>query len=129
MEVIDVGEDIAKKIDIEPIYFDLDKWNIRKDAAVELDKIVSVMKDNPTMEIELGSHTDSRGSDAYNLALSDRRAKSSAAYIVSRGIAAERIKGKGFGERELKNKCIDGVSCTEAEHQMNRRTEFIITKM
>jgi outer membrane protein OmpA-like peptidoglycan-associated protein len=129
MEVIDVGEDIAKKIDIEPIYFDLDKWNIRKDAAVELDKVVAVMKDNPTMEIELGSHTDSRGSDAYNLALSDRRAKSSAAYIVSRGISAKRIKGKGFGERELKNKCTDGVSCTEAEHQLNRRTEFIITKM
>ncbi len=129
MEVIDVGEDIAKKIDIEPIYFDLAKWNIRKDASVELDKVVAVMKDNPTMEIELGSHTDSRGSDDYNLALSDRRAKSSAAYIVSRGIAATRIKGKGYGERELMNKCGDGVSCTEAEHQMNRRTEFIITKM
>jgi outer membrane protein OmpA-like peptidoglycan-associated protein len=129
MEVIDVGEDIAKKIDIEPIYFDLDKWNIRQDASVELDKVVAVMKDNPTMEIELGSHTDSRGSDAYNLALSDRRAKSSAAYIVSRGISAKRIKGKGFGEQELKNNCTDGVSCPEAEHQMNRRTEFIITKM
>jgi outer membrane protein OmpA-like peptidoglycan-associated protein len=129
MQPMDVGMDLAKVIDIRPIHFDLGKHNIRKDAGLELDKIVSVMRENPTMEIELGSHTDARGSDASNAALSDRRAKSSAAYIVSKGIAAGRISGKGYGEARLLNRCANGVKCTEAEHQGNRRTEFIIVKM
>jgi outer membrane protein OmpA-like peptidoglycan-associated protein/tetratricopeptide (TPR) repeat protein len=126
---IKVGRDLRTIIDINPIYFDLNKDNIRPDAALELDKIVRVMQQYPTMEIELGSHTDARGSDASNASLSDRRAKSSAAYIVSKGIAEVRIKGKGYGEMRLLNRCVNGVKCSEVEHQLNRRTEFIITKM
>lgn len=128
-----VGLDIGKIIQINPIYFDLNKYNIRPDAAIELDKIVKVMKEYPGMTIELGSHTDCRSSAAYNLALSDKRAKASANYIISKGIAKGRIIGKGYGETKLINKCeCEGkrvVPCTEEEHQANRRTEFIIIKM
>jgi len=127
-----IGADIAKVIDIKPIYFDLAKWNIRPDAAKELDKIVKVMNENPTMTIELGSHSDCRGSAASNLTLSDKRAKASAAYIVSKGIDKNRIYGKGYGESKLINHCeCEGkkiTPCSEEEHQANRRTEFIITK-
>ncbi|WP_176723292.1 OmpA family protein [Roseivirga misakiensis] len=115
---------IGKAIRIENIYFDLNKSDIRPDAAIELDKIVAMMTDNPTVKIELGSHTDSRGGDPYNLALSDRRARSSAAYIVSKGIAQDRITGKGYGETQLTNQCEDGIRCQPEEHQANRRTEF-----
>ncbi|MEL7001335.1 MAG: OmpA family protein [Bacteroidota bacterium] len=128
LDKIDVGTDIGKLIEINPIYFDLNKSNIRPDAAAELNKIVKVMNENPTLEIELGSHTDSRGSDAYNLSLSDRRAKSSAAYIVSQGIDKSRITGKGYGESLIINQCTNGVRCSKEDHQLNRRTEFKITK-
>jgi outer membrane protein OmpA-like peptidoglycan-associated protein len=132
MQKLEIGADIAKVIQINPIYFDLAKWNIRADAAKELDKIVKVMQENPTMTIELGSHTDCRSSKAYNLSLSDKRAKSSAAYIVSKGVAKNRIVGKGYGESKLINGCAcEGKvvsTCSEDEHQANRRTEFLITK-
>jgi len=128
-----VGTDIGKIIDLKPIYFDLGKWNIRPDAAIELDKIVNVMKENPYMVIELGSHTDCRGSAASNLSLSDKRAKSSAAYIVSKGIDKTRIYGKGYGESKLVNSCAcEGPvksTCSEEEHSQNRRTEFRIVKL
>ncbi|WP_194765655.1 OmpA family protein [Tamlana sp. I1] len=119
------------KIKIGIIYFDLDKSNIRpSDAAVELNKVVLLMKEYPEMVIKIESHTDSRGRDAYNLALSDRRAKSTRDYIISQGIAPERIESAiGYGETQLLNKCSNGVPCTEAEHQMNRRSEFIILNM
>ena len=117
---------LGKKIVIDNIYFDLNKHNIRPDAAIELEKIVTVMNENPEIIIELSSHTDSRGSDKYNLALSDRRAKASASYIVSRGIPKSRIYGVGKGEKELMNQCKNGVVCTEELHQKNRRTEFKI---
>lgn len=117
---------LGKKIVIDNIYFDLNKHNIRPDAAIELEKIVTVMNENPEIIIELSSHTDSRGSDKYNLALSDRRAKASASYIVSRGIPKSRIYGVGRGEKELINECKNGVVCTEELHQKNRRTEFKI---
>jgi len=126
------GDDLAKHFDINLIYFDFDKSNIRPDAAIELDKIVQIMNTYPTMVIELGSHTDCRASYAYNLALSDRRAKSSAAYIRQRITNPERIFGKGYGEHKLVNECeCEGsmvVPCTEEQHQMNRRTEFIIVR-
>jgi outer membrane protein OmpA-like peptidoglycan-associated protein/tetratricopeptide (TPR) repeat protein len=118
---------INKAIRIENIYYDFDKSNIRPEAAVELDKIVRIMKDNPGVKIELGSHCDSRGSYAYNDALSQRRSNSAVAYIISKGISADRITAKGYGERQLLNKCSDGVPCTEEEHQWNRRTEFKVT--
>ncbi len=129
---IEVGANLAKIIQINPIYFDLDKYNIRPDAAVELDKIVKIMNEYPSMVIELGSHTDCRQTYEYNERLSDNRAKSSAAYIKHRITNPERIYGKGYGETQLVNECeCEGkkvVPCTEAQHQMNRRTEFIIIK-
>ncbi len=115
---------IGKAIKIDNIYFDLAKWNIRPDAALELDKIVKLLNDNPDIVIELSSHTDSRASAKYNETLSDKRAKSSATYIISKGIAESRITGKGYGEYLLINKCADGVKCSEKDHQQNRRTEF-----
>ena len=127
------GVDIATIIEINPIYFDLNKSNIRDDAATELLKIVNVMNEYPTMVVELGSHTDCRASNTYNRNLSDRRAKSSASFIKERISNPERIYGKGFGESKLKNKCeCEGskiVPCTEEEHQENRRTEFLIINM
>lgn len=115
---------IGKAIKIENIYFDLNKYNIRPDAAVELDKIVKLLEENPDIIIELSSHTDARGSDASNMTLSDNRAKSSASYIISKGIAQNRITGKGYGESKLVNRCTNNVKCSEKEHQQNRRTEF-----
>jgi outer membrane protein OmpA-like peptidoglycan-associated protein len=118
---------INKAIRIENIYYDFDKSFIRPDAAIELDKLVRILQDNPTVQIELGSHCDSRGSFAYNDALSQRRAQAAVDYIVSKGISKDRITAKGYGERQLLNKCSDGVPCTEEEHQWNRRTEFKVT--
>ena len=120
---------LADMIDIKPIYFDFNKSNIRPDAAIELDKIVKFMKKYPNMEIELGAHTDSRGSSSYNESLSARRAESSANYIKSRISKPERIIGKGYGETMLLNECKDGVKCSKEAHQLNRRTEFNIIKM
>jgi outer membrane protein OmpA-like peptidoglycan-associated protein len=129
LDKIEVGADIGKILKINPIYFDLGKAVIRLDAASELDKIVKVMTENPGMKIELGSHTDARGSDASNLSLSDKRAKASASYIVSKGIVADRITGKGYGETHLVNQCGNGVKCSETDHQFNRRTEFLIVSL
>ncbi|WP_421944403.1 OmpA family protein [Pedobacter sp.] len=120
--------ELDKAIKIENIYYDFDKWNIRADAAEELDKLVSILKNNPTIWIELGSHTDSRGNDAYNLTLSQKRAESAVQYIISKGINKNRIAAKGYGEKQLLNKCANGVSCSDEEHQLNRRTEFKIVK-
>jgi outer membrane protein OmpA-like peptidoglycan-associated protein/tetratricopeptide (TPR) repeat protein len=116
---------INKPIVLDNIYYDLDKWNIRPDAALELNKLITILKDNPKIVIELSSHTDSRAPDFYNMILSDRRAKSAAEYIVKTGgIDPARITGKGYGESMLVNKCKNNVYCTEPEHQQNRRTEF-----
>jgi outer membrane protein OmpA-like peptidoglycan-associated protein len=129
MEKIEIGLDLTDIIDLNPIYFDYNRYVIRPDAAIELDKIVQVMNDNPEMIIELGSHTDARGSATANQKLSDRRAKASAKYIKERITNPDRITGKGYGESKLVNECSDGVKCTELQHQENRRTEFIIVEM
>jgi outer membrane protein OmpA-like peptidoglycan-associated protein len=133
LDKIDVGLDLAKIIDIKPIYFDLGKSIIRPDAAIELDKIVKVMNENPNMVVELGSHTDCRSSAQSNMSLSERRAKASADYIKKRITNPERIYGKGYGETQLTNGCeCEGAvksTCPEDEHQKNRRTEFKIIKM
>lgn len=113
-----------KAVKLENIYYDLDKWNIRPDAKPELDKLVQLLKDNPTWKVELGSHTDSRANDAYNLKLSQRRAESVVSYLVQKGIDKKRLTAKGYGETQPVNGCVNGVKCTEAEYQMNRRTEF-----
>jgi peptidoglycan-associated lipoprotein len=118
---------INKPIVLENIYYDLDKWDIRPDAAAGLDKLVKIMMDNPDIKVELGSHTDSRAKDAYNMKLSQKRAESAVNYIVSRGIKQERITAKGYGETMLVNRCKNDVKCSEEEHQQNRRTEFKVT--
>lgn len=120
---------VNKPIVLENIYYDLDKYNIRADAAEGLDKLVGIMKDNPTISIELSSHTDSRAEDKYNMTLSQKRAESAVNYIVSHGISADRIVAKGYGETQLVNGCSNGVECTEEQHQANRRTEFKVTSM
>jgi outer membrane protein OmpA-like peptidoglycan-associated protein len=125
----EVGEEISALFDVNPIYYDLDKSNIRPDAAAELDKIVQVLKDNPAISIELGSHTDARASASYNMKLSQRRAESAVKYIIEHGIETARIKAKGYGETQLINGCSDGVDCSEEAHQENRRTEFKITDL
>ena len=121
-----ITEEIIPDLNLSHIYYDLDKAFIRPDAAGELDKMVRLMYDNPGIIVELGSHTDSQGSDPYNLELSQRRAQSAVDYIVSRGIAADRIVAKGYGETQLVNECENGVSCADIQHQANRRTEFKI---
>ncbi len=115
---------INKPIVLENIYYDLNKWEIRPDAAAGLDKLVTIMKDNPDIKVELGSHTDSRADDKYNLKLSQKRAESAVNYIVEHGISKDRITAKGYGESMLINRCGNNVKCTEEEHQQNRRTEF-----
>jgi outer membrane protein OmpA-like peptidoglycan-associated protein len=114
--------------DINTIYFDLDKYYIRPDAAIELEKIVKVMNRCKDIKVVAGSHTDSRASHAYNVTLAQNRAQSTVDYIVSRGIDAHRITPEGFGETQLLNRCADGVKCSEGEHQVNRRTEFVIVR-
>ena len=111
---------------LENIYFEFDKSNITKEAAFDLDKIVESMKANPSIVVMVRSHTDNRGSDAYNMSLSNRRAKSTVQYIISKGIAQDRISGQGYGEGDLVEKC--GDNCTEEQHAQNRRSEFIIVK-
>lgn len=118
--------EVSKPWKIENIYFDLDKSDIRPDAATELDKLAKLLSDNPTWQIEMGSHTDSRANDTYNMKLSKRRAESTVAYLVSKGISKDRLSAKGYGETKLLNKCANSAACTEEEHQQNRRTEFII---
>ncbi|MEL0643953.1 OmpA family protein, partial [Olleya sp. Ti.3.14] len=115
---------VADKVVLDPIYFEFDKSNITPQGALELDKLVLVMNKYPEMVIYATSHTDSRGPAGYNMSLSDRRAKSTVAYIVSKGIDASRISGDGKGESELLYDC--GSSCTEEQHQFNRRSEFTI---
>lgn len=119
----------GNQIVINPIFFDFDKWNIRTDAQYELENIVDVLREHPEMIIKIESHTDSRGSDRYNRKLSDRRAKSTKDYLLSRGIAPERIESAiGYGEDQLLNECEDGVRCSEEKHQENRRSYFYILK-
>jgi outer membrane protein OmpA-like peptidoglycan-associated protein/tetratricopeptide (TPR) repeat protein len=124
-----LGDDLAKFLDITVIYFDLDKAAIRQDAALELEKILDVMNQNPTMKIDIRSHTDSRQTLKYNQKLSDKRAQSTRNYLLKNGIDASRITAKGYGETQLINNCADGVKCSEEQHQLNRRSEFIITNL
>ena len=123
-------EDGIRKLKTEMIYFDFDKFTIRKDAASELDELVSMMKEYPAMVIKIESHTDSRGPKAYNKYLSDKRAKSTRDYLIRQGIDPSRIESAiGYGEERLLNECDDTVSCSREKHQRNRRSEFIIVKM
>ncbi|KAF2517965.1 OmpA family protein [Flavobacterium foetidum] len=117
----------VEKVDVNPIYFDYDKYDITPKAIEELSKVVFIMQKFPNIRIKIESHTDSRGKDAYNLKLSDNRAKATRDYIVSQNIDASRIESAiGYGESRLINKCKNGVKCSEAEHVLNRRSDFII---
>ena len=128
-----VGDDLGKCFGIKMIYFDLDKSNIRKEAALDLAKILDVLIQNPTMKLDIRSHTDCRQTAKYNMALSDRRAKATIAWLVSKGIDSSRLTGRGYGESQLINDCgcepTNASNCTEEQHQMNRRSEFIITSL
>lgn len=117
---------LNKAIKLEHIYYDSGKWNLKPKSKTELNKIVALLTENPTITIELSSHTDSRSSDKANLILSQKRAKTAVDYIISKGIAKSRLVAKGYGETKLLNKCKNGVKCSNAAHQLNRRTEITI---
>ncbi|HKJ06413.1 MAG TPA: OmpA family protein, partial [Flavobacteriaceae bacterium] len=114
------------KLVINPIYFDFNKWNIRPDAAIELDEVVKMMEKYPTLKIEVEAHTDCRGSNAYNLELSKKRAKSVMDYLILRGISKENLTSIGYGETQPVNQCTREGICTDEEYSVNRRCEFII---
>jgi outer membrane protein OmpA-like peptidoglycan-associated protein len=116
----------SELINLGMVYYDFDLWNLRPEGKAELDKLVKYMKEHPDLTVELGSHTDSRGSDYYNEWLSERRSQSCVKYIRAGGIPTDKILAKGYGETKLVNKCSNTDRCTEAEHQMNRRTELKI---
>ena len=119
---------VDQVVRLDNIFYDYNKWNIRPDAAVELDKLVATLQDNPTVSIELSSHTDCRGKDAYNMSLSEKRAKSAVEYLISKGIEKGRVKSKGYGESKPSETCVC-EKCSEDQHQNNRRTEFKVLGM
>lgn len=124
---IEKGMDLAKILKLNPIYFDSNKSNIRPDAEIELQKIIAFMKQNPFIKVQVGSHTDGIGKASYNLSLSERRARSTVQYIMDNGIDPERISGQGYGETKLINRCKYRGECSQTEHAINRRSEFIVT--
>lgn len=129
--ILNPKQDVVVLAELNTIYFDFDQFNIRPDAAAELDKIVDLMQNKyPEMVIRIESHTDSRGTLSYNDKLSIDRANSTYDYLISKGIDPTRITAhEGFGERRLTNGCEDGAKCEETDHQLNRRTQFIVVKM
>ena len=116
------------QVQLEKIYFDFDKWEIRPDAAKILNTLVGLLKKYPYMEIEVSAHTDARGSNEYNLELSKKRAASTLEYLVSQGIDRNRLKSIGYGEEQPLNECIQEGICTDEEYDRNRRCEFTLLK-
>jgi outer membrane protein OmpA-like peptidoglycan-associated protein len=110
------------------IFYDYNSHDIKQGSAAELDQLVAAMVSNPSIKVQLSSHTDSRGESLYNQILSDKRAESAKSYLVNRGISESRVVAIGFGESRIRNRCEDGVKCTEEEHQFNRRTEVKIVE-
>ncbi|MDP2069091.1 MAG: OmpA family protein [Lutibacter sp.] len=125
IEFVEVRE--QKMIKTKAINFDLDQSSIRLDAAIELNKVIAILRKYPKLKIEIKSHTDSRAAAEYNMKLTNDRAKKVMDYLIANGIDSSRVSGRGYGETQLLNNCAKGVKCSEEEHQMNRRTEFIIT--
>ncbi|MEK6615939.1 MAG: OmpA family protein, partial [Bacteroidota bacterium] len=119
-------QDVVSLQITESIYYDYGKWELLPSAGIILNKVVDVMTKNTGIVIEIISHTDSRGTNEFNLSLSQKRAQAAVDYVLSKGIAKEKISGKGMGEKQLVNRCKDGTECSEEEHSQNRRTEFII---
>ncbi len=120
------GDDLSKLLQLSTIYFDFDKYNIRQDSEIEVEKVIAAMEKYPSLKIKVNSHTDSQGKDSYNLWLSQKRAEATVNYMISKGIAKERLQGEGFGETKLINNCVNGSKCSAVEHELNRRSEFII---
>ena len=120
------GDDLAKLLQLSTIYFDLNKYDVRPDAEIEIQKVIAAMDKYPSLRVKVNSHTDSRGKDSYNLWLSQKRAEATVKYMISKGIAADRLDLQGYGETRLVNECSNGVSCSTEKHQLNRRSEFII---
>lgn len=116
--------EINKKFQINNLYYDYNKYNIRPDAAIVLNNVLQVLKDNPSLKLEMGSHTDARGSESYNESLSDNRAKSAVEYLRGRGISKDNLTWKGYGETQIINECTNNVKCSDERHELNRRTEL-----
>lgn len=125
--ILDQSIKVGTVIELKNIFYDYDKATIREEAARDLDDLVELMKRFPSMSIELSSHTDSRGTKAYNQSLSQKRAETARKYLIEKGITPERVKAVGYGESRLRNRCADGVECSDMKHQMNRRTEVFVT--
>lgn len=122
----DRGDDLAKLLQLGTIYFDFDKYKVRPDAEIEIQKVIAAMEKYPGLRIKVTSHSDSQGNDAYNLWLSQKRAAATSAYMISKGISPDRLTSEGYGETRLLNHCGNGVKCSKEEHQLNRRSEFLI---
>ncbi|SFR68741.1 OmpA family protein [Maribacter stanieri] len=123
-----IGTDLAKYLNIEPIYFDFDKYFIREDAKISINKVLAYLNEYPNVNVQVRSHTDSRANDVYNMTLSANRAKATADYLIEAGIPSNRISYEGYGETELTNGCSDDVPCSKENHQLNRRSEFIVVE-
>jgi len=126
---IKVGDDLAKLLNFNPISFGVDRFNIEREAAIELEKVIAFMNANPNIKVDVRSHTDSRSRDSYNQLLSDKRNTSTIGYMIDKGVNKRRLSGKGYGESQPLNRCSNGVKCSEEEHQRNRRSEFIVVKI
>ncbi|WP_165750293.1 OmpA family protein [Cellulophaga sp. Z1A5H] len=124
----DLGADLAEKLNLEKIYFDFDQSYIRKDAQAIMEKVVAYLNQYPNTKIRIGSHTDARANDNYNLSLSERRANATYDYLVKKGIDTSRLTFKGFGETQLTNACDNNTNCSSEKHQLNRRSEFIVVE-
>lgn len=122
-----IGDDLTDILNLDPIHFDLDKAEIRKEVMPQLSRIADFMIENPEILMDIRSHTDSRANDAYNLRLSNRRVRATRRFLKERGVQPQRISGRGYGETELVNHCSNGVDCNEIQHEANRRSEFILS--
>ncbi len=120
------GDDLSKLLQLSIIYFDYNKYDIRKDSEIEVEKVIAAMEKYPSLKIKVNAHTDSRGKDSYNLWLSQKRAEATVNYMIKKGIAKNRLSNEGYGETKLINDCANGVECSKAQHELNRRSEFII---
>lgn len=122
------GDDLSKLLQLSTIYFDYNKYNIRKDSEIEVEKVIAALEKYPSLKIKVNAYTDSRGKDSYNLWLSQKRAEATVDYMVRKGLAKDRLSSEGFGETKLINRCANGVECSAAQHAQNRRSEFIIVE-
>ncbi len=122
------GDDLSKLLQMRTIDFGYNKDNIRKDSEIEVEKVIAALEKYPRLKIKVNAYTDSRGKDSYNLWLSQKRAEATVKYMVKKGIAKNRLSSEGLGETKLINNCANGVACSNAQHELNRRSEFIIVE-